>query len=122
MDTIRIEKVCNGKAQRVFQEKMAEALDNINNPDTPIKRKRRITIDFDLSPNEDRNSIVLEVNARLKLQPDFSDVSMINIKNENDTIFATEASKKQIQAQLQGNLFKKAEKENSEPAPIASSE
>jgi fibronectin type 3 domain-containing protein len=66
---VTIETLNGGVIAELFEEKLAEILENIADPNTPWKTKRRIQIAVDFEPNEDRTNATTTVSVQTKVAP-----------------------------------------------------
>lgn len=64
---VRLETLCGGAVNERFQQAFQEALDNIVDVDTPVRKKREIVIKVTLEPTEDREMIKVNAEVNKKL-------------------------------------------------------
>lgn len=64
---ITLESIAAGAAEELFEAAFAEALANIDDPNTDWKAKRRVTLNFTLACDEQRRTVTVEVDCGTKL-------------------------------------------------------
>ena len=52
---LTLETVCNGAADELFEAELASIIQNIEDPNTEAKDKRKIVFEFTFEPNAERN-------------------------------------------------------------------
>lgn len=66
---LALESINNGAAIEIFTREMNSVLENISDVNTIPKEPRKVTIEFTLTPNEDRTIAALEIKGKTKLAP-----------------------------------------------------
>ena len=69
MDLLRLEDIAGGALQEKANAAMRKVIDNMQDPNTPWKNKRQITIKIAFSQNEDRDDTAVELSVETKLAP-----------------------------------------------------
>lgn len=69
MDLLKLEDIAGGALQEKANAAMKRVLDNLQDPNTPWKNKRSITIKISFIQNEDRDDTAVEVSVDTKLAP-----------------------------------------------------
>lgn len=75
---ITLGNVAGGAAGELFDREFRRALDNIHDPNTNPKQKRKITLEFVITPSEDLEEAVIVVRAKS---------SLAEIKPASSTVF-----------------------------------
>lgn len=65
--TINIGNICDGAMIDAFEVELAKVLRNIHDPSTEAKTKRRITLELELHPKDDRTQINVQFTCSSKL-------------------------------------------------------
>lgn len=83
--------MANGAIQEKLEHVMGEVLDNILNPNTDAKKKRKVTINLVLTPNENRDAVTLDAQVKPTLVPEESATTTILVgRNGKGAIEANE--------------------------------
>lgn len=69
MDLLKLEDIAGGALQEKANAAMRKVVDNLQDPNTPWKNKRQITIKLSFTQNEDRDDTSVEVSVDTKLAP-----------------------------------------------------
>ena len=69
MSKVNLETFAGGALQEKFDETFERVLKNMQDPNTPYKNKRSITIKINFTQNEDRNDTGVEVSVEAKFAP-----------------------------------------------------
>ena len=69
VDLLKLEEIAGGALQEKANAAMQKVLANMQDPNTPWKNKRQITIKISFSQNEDRDDSTVEVSVDTKLAP-----------------------------------------------------
>lgn len=69
MAKVNLEELVGGGLQEVFAKAMEEVVENMQNPNTPYKNKREITIKLKFEQNEDRDDAAVDISVTTKLAP-----------------------------------------------------
>lgn len=67
MNIVNLSDIAGGALQEKFQVALQEVLCNMQDPNTPWKNKREITIKLKLVQNEDRDDVSCEISVEKKL-------------------------------------------------------
>lgn len=66
---IRLESVAGGALQEIAQEAIADIVVNLQDVNTPWKKKRTVTIQLGFTQNEDRNDVTMTMYVKPDLAP-----------------------------------------------------
>lgn len=69
MELLKLQELAGGALQEKANAAMKKVLDNMQDPNTPWKNKRSITIKLSFSQNEDRDDTEVELSVDTKLAP-----------------------------------------------------
>lgn len=69
VDLLKLEDIAGGALQEKANAAMQKVLDNLQDPNTPWKNKRSITMKIAFSQNECRDDTAVEVSVETKLAP-----------------------------------------------------
>ncbi len=117
MDLLRLEDIAGGALQEKANAAMQKVIDNMQDPNTPWKNKRQITIKLAFSQNEDRDDTAVEVSVDTKLAPVSPVVTRMAIGRNLATgeTYAQEYGK-----QVRGQMSLDLEQQGGEPVRIGS--
>ncbi|WP_124066274.1 hypothetical protein [Clostridium sp. E02] len=101
MVKVNLEEFAGGALQEKFDVAMGKVLDNMQDPNTPWKNKRAITVKVTLQQNEDRDDAQVDVSVETKTAPVVPIATRMAIGKNLKTgeTFATEYGK-----QLRGQM------------------
>lgn len=69
MNNIKLQELVGGALQEKFQRALENVLENLQNPNTPYKNKRGITIKMTFAQNESRDDVKVGIDVQEKLAP-----------------------------------------------------
>jgi hypothetical protein len=69
MDNVTLQEFAGGGLQENFQKAFEDVVKNMQDPNTPWKNKRSITIKLAFNQNEDRDDSSCEITVEKKLAP-----------------------------------------------------
>lgn len=92
---VTIESIANGAVTQQFDYALAKVLKNIEDPNTPAKDAREITIKIKLTPDETRTTATAHVKVTEKLAGLISTTSPLYITQENGRLKALELKERQ---------------------------
>lgn len=69
MNNIKLQELVGGALQEKFQRALENVLENLQNPNTPYKNKRGITIKMTFEQNESRDDVKVGIDVQEKLAP-----------------------------------------------------
>ena len=98
----------NGMVLKLADYEMQKILQNIADPNTDPKKKRKITIELGFTPNEDRSEIKVEIKTKSTLTPNKpAQTTLFNIPNIDSEGIVRGATLKEVStiAHGQANLF-----------------
>lgn len=67
MNTLELQQLAGGSLQEKANAAMISVIENMQDPNTPWKNKRGITIKLSFTQNEDRDDTTLDISAETKL-------------------------------------------------------
>ena len=69
MDALSLATFCGGAVQEKVNEVAKQVFENLQDPNTPWKNKRSITVTISFQQNEDRDDLSVGVQVASKLAP-----------------------------------------------------
>ena len=69
MENLKLQEVANGALQEKANQALQKVFDNMQDPNTPWKNKRVVTIKMAFTQNEDRDDSTCEISVDTKLAP-----------------------------------------------------
>lgn len=101
MDLLNLKDIAGGALYEKANDAMQRILENMQDPNTPYKAKRSITIKLGFVQNESRDNTAVDISVETKLAPASPVQTMMAIgKNlKNGEVYAEEYGK-QIRGQL----------------------
>lgn len=101
MSKVNLEEFAGGALQEKFDQAFEKTIQNMLDPNTPWKNKRKITVEVTLEQNEDRSDTAVNVSVVMKLAPVKPvETRMVIGKNlKTGEVFAEEYGK-QIRGQM----------------------
>lgn len=69
MDNLKLQEVAGGALQEKAQQALSKVFENMQDPNTPWKNKRVVTIKMAFTQNEDRDDSTCEISVDTKLAP-----------------------------------------------------
>lgn len=69
MENLRLQEVAGGALQEKANQALQKVFDNMQDPNTPWKNKRVVTIKMAFTQNEDRDDSTCEISVDTKLAP-----------------------------------------------------
>lgn len=111
MELLKLEEFAGGALQEKANAAMQRVLENMQDPNTPYKTKRGITIKIGFTQNEDRDDAVVEMSVETKLAPASPVRTMMAIGKDLQTgeTYAQEYGK-QIRGQMSLDLEQPVQK------------
>lgn len=105
MELLKLEEFMGGALQERVNAAMKKVLENMQDPNTPYKVKRGITIKIGFTQNEDRDDAVVEMSVETKLASSSPVRTMMSIGKDLETgeTYAQEYGK-QIRGQMSLDL------------------
>lgn len=67
MKAIELAEMCGGALQEKFAKAFEKVMENMQDPNTPYKDKRAITIKFTFAQNEERDDVAADIDVSVKL-------------------------------------------------------
>ncbi len=96
-ETLSLENLGNGGALELFQDELVNVLENILDPNTDAKAKRKLTLVATFSPNADRNEVGLDVQCTSKLAPLASASATVFVGRKHGQVVAITHDPRQLQ-------------------------
>ncbi len=107
---INLEKFAGGALSEKFNMAFQEVLENIADPNTGHKAKRKITVDLTFEPNEERELSQVDIQVKTKLAPSKSVGTTILIDRDGQGgIIASEYNN-----QIKGQQFIRVDEDTGE--------
>lgn len=69
MESLPLQEVAGGALQEKANHALQEVFENMQNPNTPWKNKRAVTIKMAFTQNEDRDDATCDISVETKLAP-----------------------------------------------------
>lgn len=69
MENVNLRELASGAVQEKFEQAMEKVISNLQDPNTPWKNKRAITIRITFEQNEDRDDATVNVSVDTKTAP-----------------------------------------------------
>lgn len=112
MSKVNLETFAGGALQEKVDRAMDEVLQNMQDPNTPWKNKRGITIKISFQQNEDRDDTAVDVVVEKKLAHSSPIVTRMSIGTDLDTgeVYAEEYGK-QVKGQMSLNDWNAVQEE-----------
>lgn len=123
MNKVELQEVVGGALQEKFDKAFQRVVENLQDPNTSFKVKRKITIQLDFVQNEARDDVHVEINVVDKLAPQAPMQTAFSIGKDLRTgeVYAEEYGK-QIKGQMNIGDLKTEEKVDSETEEVVSNE
>ena len=89
----------NGGAVELFEEELGKLLENILDPNTDPKAKRKLSLEVTFAPNSDRNEVAIDVACKSKLAPMVSAAATVFVGRRHGRTIAVTHDPRQLQIQ-----------------------
>ncbi len=90
--------IAGGALPELFAEELRRVMANIDDPNTPAKAKRSITIQITLEPEGSRSAIAITAEVRSKLaSPACSEGTLFVVRDTSGELFAVENNTNQTE-------------------------
>lgn len=99
MERLSLDTLMQGAVQEKFENELKRVLENIMDPNTDYKKKRKLTIDFDFFTNEDRDETLFECVVKSKIIPAKPVASRLLIGKDSEGVMAAEYERGVIKGQ-----------------------
>lgn len=66
---LTLAEIDNGGAEELFARELRQVMQNIDDPSTDPTAKRKITLEIEFTPNQNRDMGVVEISAKSKMAP-----------------------------------------------------
>ena len=110
MELLNLNEIADGALQEKLNAAMRKVLENMQDPNTPYKVKRGITVKLGSTQTESRNDAVVDVSVETKLAPASPIQTMMSIGKDlrNGEVYAEEYGK-QVKGQMSLDMAKLAQ-------------
>ena len=110
MELLNLNEIADGALQEKLNAAMRKVLENMQDPNTPYKVKRGITVKLGFTQTESRNDAVVDVSVETKLAPASPIQTMMSIGKDlrNGEVYAEEDGK-QVKGQMSLDMAKLAQ-------------
>ena len=110
MELLNLNGMADGALQEKLNAAMRKVLENMQDPNTPYKVKRGITVKLGFTQTESRNDAVVDVSVETKLAPASPIQTMMSIGKDlrNGEVYAEEYGK-QVKGQMSLDMAKLAQ-------------
>lgn len=107
---INLEKFASGALAEKFNMGLKEVLENIADPNTDPKKKRKLTVELTFNPDEERELSMVDIVVKTKLVPAMPVATKILIdKDGNGGVIASEYNN-----QLKGQQYLRVDEDTGE--------
>lgn len=107
---INLEEFAEGALAEKFNIALKEVLENIADPNTPFKTKRKLTVDLTFETDEERELSIVSIETKTKLaQPKGVATKIIIDRDGKGGVIASEYGK-----QIRGQRYMKVDEETGE--------
>ncbi len=97
---LNLKDIANGAVQELFENELDKILENIKDPNTSLKKARKLTINFTFKPlQDDRDIVSVEINTKSTLAPVESIATQILIDKAGNRLNAVEFNKNAMKGQ-----------------------
>ena len=110
MELLNLNEIADGALQEKLNAAMRKVLENMQDPNTPYKVKRGITVKLGFTQTESLNDAVVDVSVETKLAPASPIQTMMSIGKDlrNGEVYAEEYGK-QVKGQMSLDMAKLAQ-------------
>ena len=110
MELLNLNEIADGALQEKLNAAMRKVLENMQDPNTPYKVKRGITVKLGFTQTESRNDAVVDVSVETKLALASPIQTMMSIGKDlrNGEVYAEEYGK-QVKGQMSLDMAKLAQ-------------
>lgn len=100
LDAVTLDNLAGGHAAELFEHELRKVLADVDNPNTPARGVRTITLTVSLKPAENRETAEVIVSSKVKL-PGFKPAgAMIHLAHRGGQLLALGADPRQIAMDL----------------------
>lgn len=96
---IDLEKFAGGALAEKFNMGLKEVLENIADPNTDPKKKRKLTLELSFEPDEERELSMVDIVVKTKLQPNMPVATKIIIDKDGEGGIVASEYKNQLRGQ-----------------------
>ncbi len=91
INKIALATLANGALEELFENELDKIIENINDPNTSIKKARKIAIELKFLPIDDNRDLIgVEINTKTTLAPTEGTSTKMIIGEEGDKLIACE--------------------------------
>lgn len=94
-----LEKFAGGALAEKFNIGLQEVLENIADPNTDPKKKRKLTLELSFEPDEERELSMVDIVVKTKLQPNMPVATKIIIDKDGEGGIVASEYKNQLKGQ-----------------------
>ncbi len=97
---LNLKDIANGAVQELFENELDKILENIKDPNTSLKKARKLTINFTFKPlQDDRDIVSVDINTKSTLAQVESVATQILIDKDGNKLSAVEFNKNTMKGQ-----------------------
>ena len=97
---LNLKDIANGAVQELFENELDKILENIKDPNTSLKKARKLTINFTFKPlQDDRDIVSVDINTKSTLAQVEGVATQILIDKAENRLNAVEFNKNTMKGQ-----------------------
>lgn len=97
---LNLKDIANGAVQELFENELNKILENIKDPNTSLKKARKLTINFTFKPlQDDRDIVSVDINTKSTLAQVEGVATQILIDKDGNKLSAVEFNKNTMKGQ-----------------------
>ena len=97
---LNLKDIANGAVQELFENELDKILENIKDPNTSLKKARKLTINFTFKPlQDDRDIVSVDINTKSTLAQVEGVATQILIDKDGNKLSAVEFNKNTMKGQ-----------------------
>lgn len=97
---LNLKDIANGAVQELFENELDKILENIKDPNTSLKKARKLTINFTFKPlQDDRDIVSVDINTKSTLAQVEGVATQILIDKDENRLSAVEFNKNTMKGQ-----------------------
>lgn len=97
---LNLKDIANGAVQELFENELNKILENIKDPNTSLKKARKLTINFTFKPlQDDRDIVSVDINTKSTLAQVEGVATQILIDKDGNRLSAVEFNKNTMKGQ-----------------------
>jgi len=67
LEKLNLDNICNGAAKELFERELEKVMENIDDPNIPAQKERKINLEFSFKPTEGKEYLGIEMRCNSKL-------------------------------------------------------